>query len=266
MWRIALLLIVLSTPQVFGQQTQALYKGNSDAALDDRPSDTRYEPNYRGKPLSFWLNSLQKRDQYLQMAFEAIQTFGPAASAAVPELTWIVSESFEPIEIGVDDESAVRTKLSRLQVHSAAVDCLTAIGSAAAPSATALAEWALKPKVVLGKIRRWEDQSAFIDMVQIDVLERMRVAGAIGHFAPEASLVIAKLLNSPNEDETKLAVAILSEHALPIASSLLKSKNCNDQKLGLKIITDMWPVVARDHLLDLEEMLPCMKTGSVRER
>jgi hypothetical protein len=197
------------------------------------------------------------------MAFDAIQALGPTAAAAVPELTWIVSERFEPIDIGVDDEDAVKAKLSEIQLHSTAVDCLTAIGSSAAPSATALAEWALKPKVILSRIRSQADQNAFIDLVGIDVLERMRVVGTIGHFAPEASLVIAKLLKSPDEDATKLAVAILSEHALPIASILLKSKSCNDQKLGMKMLADMWPVVSRDHLLDLEETLPCMRVGGV---
>ncbi len=95
----------------------------------------------------------------------------------------------------------------------------------------------------------------------IDVLERMRVAGAIAQFAPDASLVIAKLLKSSDEDARKLGVAILSEHELPIATSLLKSNRCTDQMLGLKIMTDMWPVVARDHIYDVQNILPCTRSA-----
>lgn len=252
-------MIVLGAPQANAQQTPALYIGNDGPSYDNKYSDSLDEPNYRGKPLSFWLNSLRNRDSQTATAFDAIQFLGPAAAAAVPELTRIVSEPFEPIRIGVDEDKTVQTKLFEIEFHSAAVDCLTAIGRSAASSATALTEWALKPKVFLDNIRNGKDQEAFIDLVGIDVLERMRVAGAIAQFAPEASLVIAKLLKSSDEDARKLGVAILSEHALPIATSLLKSESCTDQMLGLKIMTDMWPVVARDHLYDLEEILPCTR-------
>ena len=63
MWKIALLLIAIVAPQENGQQTQAFYKGIADPARDDRHSDSSKEPSYQGKPLSFWLNSLQNRDR-----------------------------------------------------------------------------------------------------------------------------------------------------------------------------------------------------------
>ena len=91
----------------------------------------------------------------------------------------------------------------------------------------------------------------------IDVLERMRVAGAVAQFSPGAPLVVAELLKSPDSEASKLGVAILSEHALPIATALMKSRDCSDQKLGLKMLFDMWPVVAKEHLLDLNDLLPC---------
>jgi hypothetical protein len=52
-------------------------------------------------------------------------------------------------------------------------------------------------------------------------------------------------------------VAILSEGAIPIAADLLKSYNCDDRRLGIAILTDMWPVVPREHLTELKNMLTC---------
>jgi hypothetical protein len=54
----------------------------------------------------------------------------------------------------------------------------------------------------------------------------MRVAGAVAQFGPAAAPAIAALLKSADGEERKLGVAILSENALPIASNLLKSRNC----------------------------------------
>jgi len=261
MWKILLILFILGASEANGQQARAYYgaDGPGTPTRDDKASEAPNSPKYRGKPLSYWLTSIQNRDGQMGLAFDAIRTLGPAASSAVPDLTSIVSEPFIPIKIGVDGYSAVTHKLSQIQLHSDAVDCLAAIGESAAPSATALTEWALTTKVIPVNIRNKPEQDAFVDLVAMDVLERMRVAGAIARFLPEASLVVANLLKSHDEEATKLAVAILSDRALPLATALLKSKKCGDQKMGMEMITDMWPVVARDHLLDLNEILPCMQ-------
>jgi hypothetical protein len=264
MWKLLLLLIVLGAPELKAQQIIASYDvgGDGVTARDDRSADTRDNPSYLGKPLSYWLASLRNRDDQTGLAFDAIRNLGPAAFAAVPDLTRIVSEPFAPIEIGVDGYREIKPKLSQIQLHSNAVDCLGAIGKSAASSAKALTEWALATKVIPVHIRNQQEQDAFVDLVAIDALERMRVAGAIAQFTPSASLVIADLLKSPNEEARKLGVAILSDRALPIATALLKSKNCDEQKLGLQMIAVMWPVVDRDHLLDLYEILPCMQPGN----
>jgi hypothetical protein len=91
----------------------------------------------------------------------------------------------------------------------------------------------------------------------MDILERMRVAGAIAQFGRGSILALAALLVSSDEEGRKLAVAVLSEKALPIAAALLKSQECEDRKLGVAILVDMWPVVARDHLIELKSAVVC---------
>ena len=261
MLKTLLLLIAVGASELNGQQTRTSYDtGRTTATAGlDIPSEVPNNPSFMGKPLSYWLTSIRNRDRQMALAFDAIRNLGPAASIAVPDLIRIVSEPFVPIEIGVDGNDAMAPKLVQFQLHSNAVDCLAAIGNSAAPSATALTEWALATKVIPVDIRNQTDQDAFVNLVGLDVLERMRVAGAIGRFIPSASLVVAELLKSPNEEARKLGVAILSERALPLATSLLKSKNCVDQELGLNMLFDMWPVVAKDHLVNLTEILPCMQ-------
>lgn len=215
------------------------------------------EPTYRGKPLSHWLKSIQNRDLEMELAFDAIHALGPDASAAVPELTEIVAESFTPVQIGVDTRDLILSKLADILLRADAVDALAAIGEAAAPSSETLIQWALTLRVIPGNLAEAKDQESFIDLVAMDVLERMRVAGAVAEFGPGASPAIAQSLTSPDAEERKLAVAILNEKALPIAASLLKAKNCDERELGIAILTDMWPVVPKDHPIELKSALGC---------
>jgi hypothetical protein len=85
----------------------------------------------------------------------------------------------------------------------------------------------------------------------------MRVAGAVAAFIPDSSMVIAELLKSEDQEAAKLGVAILGERTVPVAAELLKSRSCTDEKLGLKMLSDLWPVVAKDHLLELRDTLQC---------
>ena len=63
------------------------------------------------------------------------------------------------------------------------------------------------------------------------VLERMRVAGAVAQFGPDAAVAVTALLSSPDDESRKLGVAITSEDTLAIARPLLKSRNCEERKL-----------------------------------
>jgi hypothetical protein len=94
-------------------------------------------------------------------------------------------------------------------------------------------------------------------MIAIDTLERMRVAAAVNCFGIGAATAITTMLNSGDGERRKLAVAILNERVLPIAAYLLKSPDCDDRKLGASILYDMWPVVAKDHLLASRSMATC---------
>ena len=249
----ALVFLVAAGQSVEASQMPA---GNAERTREIAANVTS-DPLYLGKPLSYWLKSIRNRDEHMDLAFDAIQHLGPNAAAAIPELNAILAAPFSPIEVGVDPSDVVIARLRDIHLHSKAVDGLAAIGYAAAPSAKLLADWALTTRVSLTNIRNSSEKDVFIDIIGIDVLERMRVAGAISQMDPLPATLVANLLNSGDEEAQKLAVAILSEQALPIATALLKSRSCKNQKLGMKILVDMWPVVTKDHLLDLQDILSC---------
>ena len=223
------------------------------------------DPVYMGRPLSYWIESLQNRNEEMKLAFAAINTLGPDAESAVPELVQIVSEPFTAIWVGTDKRAQVARKVANIQLRAEAIDALGAIGAPAAASTPVLIQWALMVRVVPMNITTREDEELYIDLIAIDVLERMRVAGAVALFGRNAILPIAEALGSTNDEERKLAVAILSEHAPPIAASLLKSESCESRRLGIAILLDMWPVVASDHIKDLAGAFTCEPRSSTTE-
>lgn len=215
------------------------------------------DPAYMGKPLSYWIGSLRHRDEEMKLAFAAINALGPDADSAVPELIQIVSEPFTAIWVGADKREQVADKVANIQLRADAVDALGSIGALAAASAPFLIQWALMVRVVPMNVTTREEEELYIDLIAVDVLERMRVAGAVALFGRSALVPVAAALASENSEERKLAVAILSEHAPTIAASLLKSENCESRKLGIAILIDMWPVVSGDHIKDLAGALTC---------
>jgi hypothetical protein len=225
-----------------------------------RPSSIRVpqqEPVYDGRPLSFWLDALRKRDDSTASAFAAVRSLGPLASAAVPVLDSIVGEPFVPVKVGKDTKDVVLAKLRDIQFRADAVDALASIGLDAECSTKTLIRWALTLRVVPSELTSTEDKDMFVELVGVDTLERMRVAGAVPEFGSGALVKAVSLLPSRDSDKRKLAVAILQEKALPLAVSLLKSPDCNDQKLGISILSDMWQVVPEVHLFDLKEAFIC---------
>lgn len=215
-------------------------------------------PTYLGKPLSYWLQSIRDRDlETMDLAFDAIRDLGPAASPAVPELIRIMQEPFAPIVLGVDGPGVILSKVRDIQLRSDAIDALASIGAAAAPSANLLIQWALATRVVPSRTSNNLLDKVFVDLVAMDVLERMRVAGAIAEFGPGAAPAVTELVKSPDGERRKLGVAILSGGAIPIAIDFLKSFNCDDRRLGIAILIDMWPVVAKEHLTELKNTLIC---------
>jgi hypothetical protein len=201
------------------------------------------DPVYMGKPLSYWTESIRNRDAEMELAFEAIRTLGPDAKSAVPDLTRIVSEPFTAIQVGIDNPDLI---------------------ASAASSSVPLIQWALTVRVIPMNVVTREDEELFIDLVALDVLERMRVAGAVAMFGRSALAPIAMSLAPHNEEERKLAVAILSEHGPPLAATLLKSRDCEARKLGLAILIDMWPVVSASHLTGLMNALVCDANQAVK--
>ena len=224
---------------------------------DKTASAAQREPMYQGKPLSYWMTSIRDRDEKILLAFDAITELGPDAWPAVEELTRIVAEPFTPVRIGLDRGDVIAPKLLSIHLRADAIDALTAIGKAAASSAAPLIQWALTVRVIPMNLDNVKDHELFVDLITLDVLERMRVAGAVARFGPAAAPAIVTLLKSPNDEKRKLGVAILSENALPIAADLLKSRNCEDRKRGIAILADMWPVVAKEHLAALRAAFVC---------
>lgn len=214
------------------------------------------DPVSLGRPLSYWINVIRDRDvEELEMAFDAIVVLGPAASAAVPELTQILAVPFSPIRPGKDDKREVLSKLGIILIKGAAIDALGAIGPEAAPSARSVIEWSLTIRVLPP-----EDRAAdviFIELVSMDVLERMRGAGTVSQFGTGAAPAVQELMESSDTDRRKFAVAILNEATLPIVSDFMKSESCKRRMLGLSVLADMWPVVPSSHLDALTDILAC---------
>ena len=219
--------------------------------------EIQVEPMYRGKSLSYWVESIRNRDEEVGLAFDAIHALGPEAWPAVRELSRIVAEPFTPVRIGLDKSDVIEDKLLNVQLRTDAIDALAAIGPAASSSAVPLIRWALTDRAIPDNLARTEDLEVFIEMVAVDVLQRMRVAGVVASFGRDVFPVVAALLGSPDDEERKLAVAILSEKVLPVAVVLLKSRDCEDRELGIDILHDMWPVMREDYLAELRMELPC---------
>lgn len=238
--------------KVAGATVVALLVGANTFAS---PAD---EPEYLGKKLSYWMIVIRERNEdMISLAFDAIRWLGPEAQAAVPDLTALIEAPFTPIRIGKDSQKTIASKVYDIEVRASAIDALASIGEAASSAALPLVRWALMPRVVPDLIRTPDDEKVFIEMVIMDTEQRMRVAGVIPEFGPDASSVIAGLLSSTDAEKRKLGVAILSEHALPIASELLRSPRCEERKLGFIILRDMDLVVSKPHLDWLQKTMVC---------
>ena len=248
--RIGWLMIMIAVSAMLGWSAE-------EQQHDKTASGTQREPMYQGKPLSYWMTSIRDRDERMVPAFDAIVELGPDAWPAVEELTRIVAEPFTPFRIGVDREDMVASKLFSIGLRAEAIDALTAIGEAAASSTVPLIEWALTVRFIPMNLDDLKDGELFVDLITSDVLERMRVAGAVARFGPAAAPAIVALLKSPDDEKRKFGVAILSENALPIVAHLLKSRNCEDRKRGIAILADMWPVVAKENLAALNTASIC---------
>jgi hypothetical protein len=249
-WRITGLIFMIAVSAMLGWSAE-------EQQNDKTASEAQREPMYQGKPLSYWMTSIRDRDERMVPAFDAIVELGPDAWPAVEELTRIVAEPFTPFRIGVDREDMIAPTLFSIGLRAEAIDALTAIGEAAASSTVPLIEWALTVRVIPINLDDLKDGELFVDLITIDVLERMRVAGAVARFGPAAAPAIVALLKSPDGEKRKLGVAILSDGALPIVANLSKSRKCEDRKRGIAILADMWPVVAKEHLAALKTALVC---------
>lgn len=233
--------------------TESSAQAQRNIPINTRPQQ---DPIVLGAPLSHWIEVIRNRNtEELGVAYTAITALGPDASSAVPDLARIVDEPFSPIQLGKDDRREVLSKLKNIFIRGGAVDSLGAIGAAAAPSAHAVIEWSLTIRVLS------QDASLadplFIDLVTMDVLERMRGAGAVAQFGIGAADRVQELIESGDSERRKFAVAILNEESLPIASNLMRSNNCRERELGLAVLADMWPVVPAIHLDTLTAELSC---------
>jgi hypothetical protein len=252
MWIVVAAILAIGIVTEVSAQSPRSVRGTG-SVLDD--------PVSLGEPLSYWLKVIRERNtEELGMAFDAIVELGPAASAAVPELTQIVAEPFAPIRLGRDDKREVLSKLRIIFMKGGAIDGLGAIGQKASPSARSVIEWSLTIRVLPP-----EDPAAnalFIELVSMDVMERMRGAGTVAQFGIGAAAAVQELMESVDSERRKFAVAVLNEATLPIASDLMNSGSCRDRMLGLSVLADMWPVVASSHLDALTDILACSESDS----
>lgn len=235
----------------------ALCVEQSAAQVVSKAGNNSNDPVALGQPLSHWLTVIRSRNpEEVEMAFDAIVELGPAARKAVPDLTRIVAEPFTPIRVGTEDRRETLLKLLNIHLRAGAVDSLAAIGEPAASAAGPVIQWALTVRVFPSEERTPMD-GFYIELIGMDVLERMRGAGAIARFGVQAADAVQELMESGDGEKRKFAVAVLNEGSLPIATDLMTSESCRDRTLGLAILTDMWPIVAIDHLKALKDIVVC---------
>jgi hypothetical protein len=249
-------LTALRAPAENDRDTNKLQGAPSNLmASRDRPSD---EPSYQGRPLSHWLRIIRDRnEEELPLAFDAICYLGPDAQAAVPPLTRIVTAPFAPIYIGKDSDDLIASKLYDIELRLEAIDALACIGEAASSATIPMINWAVTARVVPPEIHNAKNDERFIDLVTMDVEQRIQVVIAIAELGDAARPILIEVLKSAGAEKRKLAVAILGEEALTIAADLLRSRDCDDARLGITILGDMEPVVARAHLTELKNRLVC---------
>ncbi len=232
----------------------------SAQAAAERAGDDRdrlfQERTYQGKPLTFWLKVIRDRDdEQLSAAFDAIHSLGPDAWVAVPDLARLVEAPFAAIDIDRDSEDTVAAKLYDVAVRTEAIGTLGWMGESAAPSTRALLDWGLTKRVIPPVKHSPDSDELFIELVAMDAEQRMRVAGAVAQFGQATLPAIAKMLASTDASKRKLAVAILSQDALPVATELLRSKRCDDHELGLQILKDMDLVVSAVYIDELSRQI-----------
>jgi hypothetical protein len=102
-----------------------------------------------------------------------------------------------------------------------------------------------------------EENELFIELVALDAEYRLRVIAAVSNFGQPSTGALVRLLRSQNAEKRKMAVAILGLDALTLAAHLLKSPNCEDKQLGVDILNDMEPIVARSYISHLSRGLVC---------
>jgi hypothetical protein len=224
-------------------------------------SSTAYADNeqtYQGKSLDYWMKAIRDRNEGLMpLAFEAIRSLGPNARAAVPDLIRVVKTPFTPVRIGIDSDDAIAEKLYDLEVRSEAIDSLAYIGAAASPATIPLIDWALTIRVVPPRMSSSEESDRFIDLVTLEAEYRLGVMHAIQQFGNGGIATLARFIKSADTEKRKFSVMTLGAEALSLATDLLRSGNCDDEALGIAILGDLEPIVARTYLSELKHTAVC---------
>ena len=252
---IGLIAITLRSTAI-GGQTNNQANGNS-LRVSDRTAPPN-EPSYQGKPLNYWLKAIRHRDESLMpLAFDAIRALGPDARASIPELIRLLAAPFDPIRLGVDSDEMIATKLYDLEVRSEAIDALASIGEAAAPATIPLMNWAMMVRVMPSQTMDVEENDRFIDLVTVEAEYRIGVAHAIQQFRNPGIARLARFIKTADAEKRKFAVMTLGSEVLPIAADLLRSPNCDDERLGVAILEDLEPIVALVYLTQLKQNAVC---------
>ena len=132
-----------------------------------------------------------------------------------------------------------------------------AIGEAAAGTAEPVIRWGLTTRVIALEDRPRSTDGLLIGLIGVDVLERMRAAGTVARFGVKAAGPVQALIESDDNERRKFAAAIMNEQTVDLASRLMNSSDCKNRKLGLSLLSAMWPVVAKEHLEVLLEIVDC---------
>jgi hypothetical protein len=110
---------------------------------------------------------------------------------------------------GTDSNAVIAGKLRDIELRSAAVDALGAIGEAVAPSTSAVIKWALTIRLVFPEKATRNQDEQFIDLVILDAEYRRRVVTAITNFSQPAFSILVQLLKSSEAEVRKFVVTII---------------------------------------------------------